>query len=108
MATQYTITVPAGVKSVNGGSLTQSKSWTFTTPPPAVKNFYPARATVQRRDVLMFAEFDQRIDPPAVLRNIKVIAGATEMPVRLATREEIDADENAKDLVKEAEKDRDR
>jgi len=106
MATQYTITVPAGVKSVNGGSLAQTKSWTFTTPPPTVTNFYPARATVQRRDVLMFAEFDQRIDPQAVLRNIKVVAGSTQVPIRLATKEEIDADENFKELVNHAQKDR--
>src|SRR5207237_8577473 len=72
MATQYSVTVPAGTKSANGGVLEQAKSWTFTTPPPTVKNFYPAKAGVQRRDVLIFAEFDQRIDPKAVLGNLKV------------------------------------
>ena len=106
MATQYSVTVPAGTKSANGGTLAQTKSWTFTTPPPTVKNFYPAKATVQRRDVIMFAEFDQRIDPKAVLANLKVVAGTGQVSTRLATKDEIDADENVKELAKSAEKDR--
>src|SRR2546423_7581576 len=85
MATQYSITVPAGTKSANGGGLGQAKSWTFTTPPPAVKNFYPEKTAVQRRDALMFAEFDQRIDPKAVLGNLKVLAGTAQVAMRLAT-----------------------
>ncbi|HEY0348352.1 MAG TPA: Ig-like domain-containing protein [Pyrinomonadaceae bacterium] len=106
MATQYSVTVPAGTKSANGGVLGQAKSWTFTTPPPTVKNFYPEKTNVQRRDVLMFAEFDQRIDPKSVLGNLKVIAGTAQVPTRLATKDEIDADENVRDLVKNAGKDR--
>jgi len=92
MATQYSVNVPAGTKSANGGVLGQAKSWTFTTPPPTVKNFYPEKATVQRRDVLMFAEFDQRIDPKAVLGNLKLFAGTTQVATRLATKDDIDAD----------------
>src|SRR4051812_46110118 len=78
MATQYQVTVPAGTKSTNGSALAQTKSWTFSTPPLTVTNFYPARATVQRRDVLMFAEFDQRIDPGTVLKHTLVQAGAAQ------------------------------
>ncbi len=106
MATKYSVTVPAGTKSANGSALANSKTWTFTTPPPTVKDFYPTRASVQRRNVLMFAEFDQRIDPAAVLRNIKVTAGNTQATTRLATKEEIEADDDVKNLVKKAEKDR--
>jgi len=106
MATRYSVTVPAGTKSANGGTLGQTKSWTFTTPPPTLKNFYPEKATVQQRDVLMFAEFDQRIDPKAVLANLKVVAGTAQVATRLATKDEIDADENVKELAKNAEKDR--
>jgi hypothetical protein len=72
MATQYSVTVPAGTKSANGATLAQPKSWTFTTPPPAVKDFYPAAYSVQRRDVLMFAEFDQRIDPNTMLKHLQI------------------------------------
>lgn len=106
MATQYSVSVPAGTKSANGGSIVTSKTWTFTTPPPTVKTFYPAKASVQRRDALMFAEFDQRINPVAVLKATKVRSGATEIKTRLATKEEIDADAYVKDAVKNAEKDR--
>jgi uncharacterized protein YfaS (alpha-2-macroglobulin family) len=106
MATQYSVSVPAGTKSANGGSIAAPKTWTFTTPPPTVKTFYPTKDSVQRRDALMFAEFDQRIDPAAVLNATKVKAGNTEIKTRLATKEEIDADEYVHDAVKNAEKDR--
>ena len=106
MATQYSVTVPAGTKSANGGTLAQAKSWTFATPAPAVTNFYPARSSVQRRDVLMFAEFDQRIDPNAVLKHLKVDAGNRQINLRLATSEEIQQNEDVRDLVKNTQKER--
>ncbi len=106
MATRYAVEVPAGTKSANGNALAQTKAWTFTTPPPTVKNFFPGKDTVRPRDVLMFAEFDQRINPAAILAKLRVTAGSTQIATRLATKEEIDADETVKDLVKNAEKDR--
>src|SRR5712692_6631857 len=106
MATQYSVNVPAGTKSANGGTLGSAKTWTFTTPPPTVKDFYPAKASVQRRNVLMFAEFDQRIDPAAVLRNIRIEAGNARIPARLATAEEIAKDDDVRQLTERAEKDR--
>src|SRR5712692_8947493 len=106
MATQYSVNVPAGTKSANGGTLGSAKTWTFTTPPPTVKDFYPAKASVQRRNVLMFAEFDQRIDPAAVLRHIRIEAGNARIPARLATAEEIAKDDDVRQLAQRAEKDR--
>jgi hypothetical protein len=106
MATKYSVTVPAGTKSANGGSIAVPKTWTFTTPPPTVKTFYPTKASVQRRDALMFAEFDQRIDPAAILRNVRVEAGNARVPVRLATAEEIAKDDEVRPLAQRAEKDR--
>ena len=106
MATEYRIEVPGGTKSANGGTLAQSKSWTFTTPAPTVTNFYPARATVQRRDVLMFAEFDQRIDPSAMRKHTQLTVENQRFNVRLATPEEIHQNEDVRDLVKGAQKDR--
>jgi uncharacterized protein YfaS (alpha-2-macroglobulin family) len=106
MATQYSVSVPADTKSANGGTSAAAKTWTFTTPPPAVKTFYPNRASVQRRDALMFAEFDQRVDPAAVLRNIRVEAGNVRVPVRLATAEEIAKDDDVRPLTQRAAKDR--
>src|SRR5439155_602194 len=57
-------------------------------------------------DVPMFVEFDQRIDPQAVLKHIKLRAGTNQISIRPATKEELDADENVKELAKNAGKDR--
>jgi alpha-2-macroglobulin len=106
MATQYSVTVPAGAKSVSGATLSSAKSWSFATPPPTVKDFYPTKASVQRRDTLIFAEFDQRIDPAAVLTHIKVESAGRQFSVRLATQEEIEKQKDVNDLVKKATRDR--
>lgn len=106
MATQFSVSVPQGTKSATGGTLSNEKAWTFTTPAPTVKTTYPDADTPQRLDTLMFVELDQRIDPAAVLKTIKVSAGKTQLPLRLATNQELEADQGVKDLIKNAEKDR--
>jgi hypothetical protein len=106
MATQYAVSVAAGTKSANGGALAAAKTWTFTTPAPTVKTFYPVQSSVQKRDALMFAEFDQRINPAAILEATKVTSGGVEIRTRLATKEEIEADVTVKNAVGRAEKDR--
>ena len=107
MATRYSATVPAGTRSQNGGQTASDVTWTFTTPPPTIKQKYPEEGSQSlARDTLMFIEFDQRVDPAAVLRNIKVRAEGTEISTRLATKEEIEADSTLKDRTQNAEKDR--
>jgi uncharacterized protein YfaS (alpha-2-macroglobulin family) len=106
MATQYAVSVPAGTKSASGGTLNSAKAWTFMTPTPTVKTTYPAANVPQPLDALMFVELDQRIDPAAVLKTITVTEGKTQLRLRLATNEEIEADQNVKELVKNAEKNR--
>jgi len=54
----------------------------------------------------MFVELDQRIDPAAVLQTIKVTARKTQLPLRLATNQELEANQGVKELIKNAEKDR--
>lgn len=54
-----------------------------------VKATYPSNNTTQPRDALMFIEFDQRIDPAAVLSNIRVTGSNRKMKTRLATPEEV-------------------
>lgn len=106
MATQYSVTVPAGTRAAQGGAaLAGSKTWTFSTPAPQVKSSYPEGESVTR-DSLMFVEFDQRIDPAAVLRTTKVTAGGLELRTRLATPEEIAADDTVKRLSSAAERGR--
>jgi uncharacterized protein YfaS (alpha-2-macroglobulin family) len=106
MATEFTATVAAGTKSANGGIFPTTKTWTFATPAPQVKTSYPYSPTPVARDALMFLEFDQRIDPAAVLSTIKVMGGAGELKTRLATPEEVAADKNVGPLAKAAEKGR--
>jgi uncharacterized protein YfaS (alpha-2-macroglobulin family) len=108
MATEYSVAVPMGTKSAIGGTLSNEKTWTFTTPPPTIKTTYPDAKTPRQLDSLMFVELDQRIDPVAVLKTIKISSstGTTPVPLRLATTQEIEADQNIRELVKHAEKDR--
>ncbi len=105
MATEYRVIVPAGTKSANGERIAKPATWNFSTPPLNIKKSYP-EGTSNRRDALMFVEFDQRIDPAAVLRYTRVKAGTKELPTRLATASEVEADEALRDLVKAAPKDR--
>src|SRR5262252_3115285 len=78
MATDYSVEVPAGVKSALGASLGATKKWSFDTPPPQLKSGYPGSYGPQRRDVLMFAAFDQQIDPAVVLSHIRVRAAGAD------------------------------
>ena len=105
MATQYSVTVRAGAMSANGSALASAKTWDFATPPPQVKTTYPA-GEAQARDALIFVEFDQRIDPASVLRTVKVRAGKALMKVRLATAEEVEANEAVRKLARAAEQGR--
>jgi uncharacterized protein YfaS (alpha-2-macroglobulin family) len=91
MATEYRVTVPAGTKSATGGTLAAAKSFTFATPPVSVQQKHPQGGPT-RRDVLMYASFDQAIDQNRMLAAIKVASGGKNIPIRLATPEEIAQD----------------
>ena len=99
-ATAYTVTVPAGTKSVSGGVLAESVSWTFSTPPPVVTTFYPQNIP-QPLQPLMFVAFDQRIDPDAVLKTIQVYAGNKQVDLVLATSSEIEKDRTGQPICRE-------
>ncbi|MEK6752073.1 MAG: alpha-2-macroglobulin family protein [Chloroflexota bacterium] len=100
-ATEYRATVPAGTVSATGGVLAESVTWMFTTPPPSVVTFYPDTSP-QPLDPIFFIQFDQLIDPPAVLETIQVTADGKSVGVVLAGQTEIDKDERASQLVKDA------
>jgi uncharacterized protein YfaS (alpha-2-macroglobulin family) len=101
MATRYTAEVPAGTASAAGGKLDAAVRWTFSTPPPKLVSSYPGGGS-QPLDPIFFAAFDQRIDPQAVLDTVKVSAGAVSVSVRLATADEVAADEAVKRLAEDA------
>jgi alpha-2-macroglobulin len=100
-ATAYTVTVPTRTKSVSGGLLAKAVSWTFSTPPPFVRMFYPQNIP-QPLQPLIFVAFDQRIDPDAVLKTIQVYAGNKQADLVMATSTEIEKDEQVSQYVKNA------
>lgn len=101
MATEFTVTVPAGTKAMSGQTLDEDLEWSFTTPPPTLKRWLPKGSSAPLEPVI-FAEFDQAIDPEAMLRNIELVAGEEDIVVRLATKEEIDADGDVHRAVERA------
>jgi uncharacterized protein YfaS (alpha-2-macroglobulin family) len=105
MATEFTVTVPAGTTSATGGTLADDASFTFTTPAPTVASFTPQSDQV-RTDQVFVATFDQLVDPAAVLASVRLQAGDDEVEVRLATAAEIAADDDARFASEAAEPDR--
>ncbi|HEU0036765.1 MAG TPA: DUF6049 family protein [Kofleriaceae bacterium] len=73
-ATTYTVEVPAGTKSANGGVLKDGVKFTFETPPPTMVTSFPQSYRPQHLNVPLFVMFDQKIDPAAVLAKLKVTA----------------------------------
>ncbi|HLO27778.1 MAG TPA: Ig-like domain-containing protein, partial [Anaerolineales bacterium] len=100
-ATEYQVTVPAETKSATGGTLAEAVTWTFRTPPPKVVTSYPD-SSPQPLDPIFFIAFDQRIDPEAVLKTIRVTAAGQPVSIVLVDQTEIDKDEQVKQLVKSA------
>lgn len=105
MATEYTVEIPAGVESATGTTLAEAVRFTFRTPPPTLGQIYPSGGP-QRLDPLIFASFDQRIDPDAMLESVEVKAGGQTYPVRPATEEEIAADSRIAGITSRAQEGR--
>ena len=74
-ATTWNVEVPAGTKSATGGTLKTALKFKFETPAPVMVGHWPAYGP-QKLDVPMFVEFDQKIDPSAVLAGIKATVSA--------------------------------
>jgi uncharacterized protein YfaS (alpha-2-macroglobulin family) len=104
MATEFEVTVPAR-PGASGAAASKPLAWKFATPAPKLTAKYPEGVNA-RRDAVIFMEFDQRVEPEAVLRTLKVSAGAAAVAVRLAREDEIAADENVSRRVKAATKGR--
>jgi hypothetical protein len=99
MATSYSVTVPAGTRSASGSEFSASTSWNFTTPAPTVKSTFPEKDGKGPGDTLLFVAFDQRIDPAAVVKTMRLRAGNLQMKARLATSEEIKANKEVSKLA---------
>jgi len=105
MATEYLVTIPAGVESAVGKTLQDTVQFSFSTPPPVMEEYYPSYGP-QPLEPLFFVTFDQRVDPDAVIDYIQVTAGNTSVQVQLASEEEIKADQYVSQRIKSAEEGR--
>jgi hypothetical protein len=101
MATTYTVETRPGLRSATGGALQQATRWTFTTPAPRLTSSYP-KDEPARRETLLFAAFDQKVDPQAVLESTVVRAGQALVRARLATAEEVKADDAVRRRAEDA------
>ena len=88
MATEFSVIVPAGTKSVTGGVLEKTESFTFKTPAVRLLSYGP-QGDGQRRDPLIWLSFDQKISPDAVLKTLQVSGGGKPVSIRRATDAEL-------------------
>ena len=105
MATEFRAVVPAGTASATGARLARDVAWSFATPAPRVVARHPEGVPV-RRDAIVFAAFDQDVDPAAVLASVRARSAGSAAPLRLATDAEIAADPAVSRLAREAAKGR--
>jgi hypothetical protein len=99
MATDYTITVPAGTRSTSGAELAEAVEVAFSTPPAELQDLAgDGRKDLPLQPVLV-ARFDQDVDADAVLARVTVTVDGAARGVRLATDDEIAADEQAQAAV---------
>jgi uncharacterized protein YfaS (alpha-2-macroglobulin family) len=105
MATEYAVEVPAGTMAKNGQKLGAATRWTFTTPAPVIKGKWP-HGTSEPLDPLVFVQFDQAIEPKAMLGSIELAGGKGAVPIRLADADEVEANDQVRRLAQQAEKGR--
>ncbi len=105
MATEYAVEVPAGTPAMNGQKLATAVRWTFTTPPPVLKQHHPGGSS-EPLDPLVFLAFDQAIEPRAMLGSIELVGANGNVPIKLAEPDEIEANDVVRRLSQQAEKGR--
>ncbi len=75
-ATHYTVSIPEGTASAAGGRLESGVSFSFDTPPPRVVDSIPSDGrTGVGTDTLIAIQFDQRVDPLAIARAVRLEGG---------------------------------
>ena len=102
MATDYTVEVPAGTKAQNGATLATAEKWSFSTPPPVLKVSSPNNGS-QPLEPLVFIQMDQAIDPTAFMKLVSLEGPKGPIAVRIASADEVEANDQARRLVAAAE-----
>ncbi len=106
MATKFTAKISAGTKAINGQVLSKDVVWTFITPPPKVETIIPSGSQTVRRDALIFVSFDQQINSVEVIKTVSLSVPGRKIAIRLATENEIAADERISDQAKQTQPNR--
>ena len=103
MATDYRVEIPAGTRSIRGSALGAPKRFTFSLPVLRFTDFYP-RSWGEASDLepLIFARFNQKIDPKKLLGHIEVRARRNPVDIRLATADEVEEDKLVRNLSQRA------
>jgi hypothetical protein len=97
-ATTYRVEVPAGTKSATGAVLKDRVEFSFETPPPSIVQSWPSYGP-HKLDVPMFAMFDQKIDPTAVIAKTRLFANGDPVGVELLDDSAIAKDKTLASLV---------
>lgn len=101
MATSFVVRVPAGTASKQGGRLAKDVTFHFATPPVQLEAYRPT--DTQGTQPIVAVVFDQCIDPAAVLKHLKLRRAGwlfnKDVGLRLATADEIAADQEVSDWL---------
>jgi alpha-2-macroglobulin len=79
-ATEFTVTVPAGVRAVSGATLAQPVAEKFSTPALQIAGVYPSAL---RPDGAIAVQLDQDFDPVKIAPLLRAQVGKTTLPVRV-------------------------
>ncbi len=90
-ATNYVVEIGEATTSANGAELDEPVRFEFSTPTVQVRDVVPMHNSLPTEPIF-FIEFDQRVDPQAVLEVITLTANGERVDVRLANDEEIAED----------------
>jgi uncharacterized protein YfaS (alpha-2-macroglobulin family) len=103
MATDFTVEIPKGTKSANGGVLEKTESFSFSTPPPKIVSQWPYSGAVTNLSPTFFIAFDQKIIPADVLSKVLVTAGTSKPALILLTEAEAKANKEISSYAQSAE-----
>lgn len=85
-ATRYTVTIPAGVKSVSGDELATAYVWTFETPRPRLLDSRPKHKTTgMKLDQSFYLRFNQPMDLSRIQGRIYLLDKTVSVPIDFST-----------------------
>lgn len=86
-ATDYTVTVPAGIKATSGAELAETYTYKFSTPPVHVTKSHVETPSVL--SPLWFFEFDQRVDSNHIAEHAELTQNGKTTRLIVATETDI-------------------